>query len=51
MTTLNEYLSRRRPAYHALVATAGRACLIPDPLRRPQAIMVQVERILSTGDA
>ena len=51
MTALNEYLSRRRPAYHTMAATAGRACPIPDPLRRPQAIMVQVERILSTGDA
>jgi hypothetical protein len=51
MTTLTEYLPRRRPAYHALVAMAGRSCPIPDPLRRPQAIMVRVERILSTGDA
>ena len=51
MTTLNEYLSRRRPAYHALAATAGRTCPISNPLRRPQAIMVRVERILPTGDA
>jgi hypothetical protein len=51
MTTLNEYLSRRRPACHALAAKAGHACPIPDPLRRPQTIMVRVERILSTGDA
>ena len=51
MTTLNKYLSRRRLAYHTMTAKAGHACPIPDPLRRPQTIMVQVERILSTGDA
>ena len=51
MTTLNKYLSRRRLAYHTMTATAGRASPISNPLRRPQAIMVRVERGLPTGDA